>query len=192
MLTTFCALSRPKLKSRVWIWTFLFAATFIRVNLANQFKEAIWLTPQESSIDMQCKADLLKRYQPQITTSWFKDDTVVVPTARLELDHLDTLRITGPVPEDHGLYACRVSYWDTVVTTNEIRVHAGLPGRTLGESSIWIAQNNDIVGVSNVWAISIMSTTVIGIIWLFIVVILRLKRCRCCGKDYELLASGAN
>ena len=43
-------------------------------------------------------------------------------------------------------------------------------------SAFWVAQNNDIVGVSNVWAISIVLSTVIGIIWLFIVLILRLKR----------------
>ncbi|XP_022102256.1 uncharacterized protein LOC110985504 [Acanthaster planci] len=141
---------------------------------------------------MQCKADLLKRYQPQITTSWVKDGLPVVASQRLELDSLGTLRITNPVPEDHGLYACQAKYWDTVITTNEIRLHAGPPGRALGESSFWIAQNNDIVGVSNVWAISIMLITAIGIVWLFVVIVLRLKRSRCCGKDYELVASTAN
>ncbi|XP_033645331.1 uncharacterized protein LOC117304826 [Asterias rubens] len=149
---------------------------------ANPFAEALWIVPEDSSIDLQCKADLVRKYQPLITTRWFKDSVPVNPSARIQVENLGTLRISQPTATDHGLYICQISHWDVVVTSNEIRLHSGPPEGPLGENDSLMAVNNAIMGLPNVWAVSVVGSTCITSIWFLVVLMLRVRRSECCSK----------
>ncbi|XP_072016982.1 uncharacterized protein [Amphiura filiformis] len=128
-------------------------------------------------VEFFCKTELIKKYRPLITARWVKDGFPVNETERVTVDpSTNTLHMTSLKIADHGWYLCQVIYMDTSLVSNEVVLHMGQMHYTTGEDTdSLLMQTTPIIGLPNIWSMSILLSTCLGFILLIVSLGLQIK-----------------
>ncbi|XP_071837824.1 uncharacterized protein [Apostichopus japonicus] len=149
----------------VILCTYLVLCVLYGNGIASELSEEVWLKPGES-VDLSCRAEILVKIYPHISTRWTKGNDHIAPSEFIELIPNGGLRLLDLRITDSGVYVCqgKVPVQQGIVSVNIVKLHVGtsIQEQLLQQGGPWLSNHNSF-GIPNVWVASFIGSVIVCI-----------------------------